>query len=223
VNNLTYIGQKVPTLYSALTVGHKYASNELVYGHVNPYIIKHNDVVEIVINNLNTNLHPWHLHGHLFQVLERTLPNTGAWNGTYGQHSPVPVRRDTVMLQDNAYAIIRFKANNPGIWLLHCHIEFHTVSGFMATIIEAPDLLAEKNHGSLIPHDHIDACKNYPMKYRGNAAGNTRNPLDLKGANTQVSSNDHGYVTIIQVSYDYCSDKYLVPPTHQRVNSLGMS
>ena len=113
VNNSTYIGQNVPSLYSALTVGGNYSSNPEVYGHVNPYIVKYNDVVEIVVNNLNGNLHPWHLHGHQFQVLERTLPNTGSFSGTYSNYSSTPARRDTVMLQPNAYAVIRFRADNP--------------------------------------------------------------------------------------------------------------
>ncbi|MCJ1302681.1 hypothetical protein MMC08_005485 [Hypocenomyce scalaris] len=113
INNSTYIGQQVPSLYTALTVGGNYSSNPLVYGGVNPYVVKHNDIVEIVVNNYNGNLHPWHLHGHQFQVLERTLPDTGTFNGTYSNFSSTPVRRDTIMLQNNAYAVLRFKADNP--------------------------------------------------------------------------------------------------------------
>jgi len=94
-------------------VGGNYSSNPLVYGQVNPYVVKHNDVVEIVVNNQNNNLHPWHLHGHQFQVLERTLPNTGSFPGTYSDYSRTPVQRDTIMLQPHAYAVIRFRANNP--------------------------------------------------------------------------------------------------------------
>lgn len=161
---------------------------------VNPYVVKHNAVVEVIINNLNGNLHPWHLHGHQFQVLERTAPNTGRFPGTYGNWSATPVRRDTVMLQDNAYAVIRFRADNPGIWLLHCHIEFHTVSGFIATIIEAPELLSAPERGglNLVPNQHLDVCKKYPMEYKGNAAGHTHDPLDLSGANTEVGGNNRG-------------------------------
>lgn len=98
------------------------------------------------------------------------------------------------MLEPNGYAVIRFKADNPGTWLLHCHIEFHTVSGFETTIIEAPELLSEKQQGGLnmIPENHLEVCKNYPMPYSGNAAGNTENPLDLTGANIQVNDDNHG-------------------------------
>lgn len=113
INNESYIGQNVPSLYSALTVGGNYSSNPLVYGQVSPYVVKYNDVVEIVINNKHTNLHPWHLHGHQFQVIERTNPNTGFFPGTYSNYSRTPAQRDTIMLQPEAYAVIRFRANNP--------------------------------------------------------------------------------------------------------------
>jgi iron transport multicopper oxidase len=191
VNNYSYLGQKVPSLYTALTTGED-SSNPIVYGQVNPIVVRHNEIVEIVINNLNTNLHPWHMHGHQFQFLDRPDPNYGQFNGTYRDGFPhkVPVRRDTVMLQDNSWAVIRFKADNPGVWLLHCHIELHVVSGFIATIIEAPEVLCAQEHR--IPQDHIDACKAYPMDYEGNAAGNTDDYLNVTGANTQIPSFNYG-------------------------------
>jgi iron transport multicopper oxidase len=85
----------------------------MVYGQVNPIMIKYNETVEIIINNHNFNLHPWHMHGHHFQVLERSGPNTGTWPGTYAEYPAAPIKRDTVMLQPNSYAIIRFRADNP--------------------------------------------------------------------------------------------------------------
>lgn len=199
MNDKTYLHQKVPTLYSALTLPKEYVTNPLVYGQVNPIIIKHNDIVEIVINNLNSNLHPWHLHGHQFQLLERTLPNSGPWNGTYNNHHPVPAVRDTFMLQNNAFGIIRFRANNPGVWSIHCHIEFHTVSGFIATLIEAPEILQEQNRKRMgnarqVPRNHEQACKKFPMLTAGNAGGNTKDPLNLKDANTCVNANEWGAV-----------------------------
>lgn len=120
INNSTYLGADVPSLYTALTVGDDYASNPIVYGDTNPYIFKYGEIVEIILNNQHTNLHPWHLHGHNFQVLERTVPDTGSWPGYHSNYSNTPVIRDTIMLQPNAYTVIRFKADNPGVWLWHC-------------------------------------------------------------------------------------------------------
>ena len=66
------------------------------------------------------------------------------------------------------------------------------MSGFLATIIEAPEVLVASN--MTIPQDHLAACKAYPMGTAGNAAANTNSPLNLTGSNTAVSTNDYGYV-----------------------------
>lgn len=195
INDITYLPQKVPSLYTALTVGN-YSTNPLVYGlNTNPFVLKYGEIIELVINNRHDNLHPMHLHGHQFQVLERSPPDAGAWSGTYPPTiSPTPIRRDTVMLNKNGYSVWRFKADNPGVWLFHCHIEYHITSGLQATFVEAPDHLGDLK----IPKDQIETCKKYGMDYRGNAAGNTRNPLDLNGqvlaSNASAFNNNHGYV-----------------------------
>ncbi len=33
-----------------------------------------------------------------------------------------PVRKDTVVVPPGGYAVIRFVADNPGVWLAHCHM-----------------------------------------------------------------------------------------------------
>lgn len=77
-----------------------------------------------------------------------------------------------------------------GIWLFHCHIELHVEAGFSATFIEAPEKLAAS--GFILPADHINACKTYPMDYVGNAAGNDYNALNLTGAPTTVPTVNWG-------------------------------
>ena len=65
--------------------------------------------------------HPVHLHGHSFQVLSR-------------QGTPLPeqIWRDTVFVFPNETVEIAFVADNPGDWLLHCHILGHAASGMIA-------------------------------------------------------------------------------------------
>jgi len=67
--------------------------------------------------------HPMHLHGHSFQVLSR--------NG-----APVPHDEwgDTVLVRPREQVRVAFVANNPGDWMLHCHVMEHQVGGLMATI-----------------------------------------------------------------------------------------
>lgn len=188
VNNQTYIGPKVPTLYTANTVGAEFSSNPEVYGQVNPFILKHNEIVEIVINNHHNNLHPWHLHGHKFQVLQRSAVDGGFYSGLWNNISATPIKRDTIMVQNNGHTVIRFRADNPGVWMLHCHVEWHVEAGLMATIIEAPETFPNTVHAP--PKSHYDACAAYPQPVSGNAAGNAG--LDLTGLNTTATLGGHG-------------------------------
>jgi FtsP/CotA-like multicopper oxidase with cupredoxin domain len=67
--------------------------------------------------------HPFHLHGHSFRVLSR--------DGEPTEHREW---LDTVLLRSEEQAEIAFVADNPGDWLLHCHILSH-VWGGMAGIV----------------------------------------------------------------------------------------
>ena len=40
-----------------------------------------------------------------------------------------PPLKDTVQIPSGGYTIFRFLADNPGYWLMHCHVEFHSESG----------------------------------------------------------------------------------------------
>lgn len=62
MNNITYVQQKVPTLFSALSAGND-ATDPVIYGTVNPFVVTQGQVVQIVLNNLDAALHPFHLHG----------------------------------------------------------------------------------------------------------------------------------------------------------------
>ena len=67
--------------------------------------------------------HPIHLHGHVFRVITR-------------DDKPTQYREwlDTVLLPPRSRAEIAFVADNPGSWMLHCHILEHQASGMMAAI-----------------------------------------------------------------------------------------
>lgn len=64
--------------------------------------------------------HPIHLHGHHFRVLER--------NGDPEPHQPL---RDTVLLHPDDTVRIAFVADEPGDWMLHCHVAEHQAGGMM--------------------------------------------------------------------------------------------
>ena len=67
--------------------------------------------------------HPIHLHGHVFKVVSRDgRPNAAEESG------------DTVLLDPRSRAEIAFVADNPGDWMLHCHVLEHQASGMMALV-----------------------------------------------------------------------------------------
>ena len=189
-NNITYTTPKVPTLLSVLSAGDA-ASNELVYGtNTNSFVLQGGDVVDIVLNNLDTGKHPFHLHGHVFQLIERheEIPDTEdpvAYNSTdHADWPEYPMLRDTVYVRPQSYIVMRFKADNPGVWFFHCHIEWHLDQGLAIQLIEDPQNI-QKNSSQQITDNHKQICEKVGISWEGNAAANTKDYLDLKGENVQ--------------------------------------
>ncbi|THX67128.1 hypothetical protein D6D08_06828 [Aureobasidium pullulans] len=192
-NDQTYTHPKVPSLYTALTAG-ELATNEAVYGeHTNSFVLNHLEVVEVVLTNNDGGSHPFHLHQHNFQVVSRYPPygedfyslsdnvNPQAFDPNNHTAFPeYPMRRDVVVLPPMGNIVIRFVADNPGVALFHCHIDWHMQQGLAATFIEAPLEMQKKIK---IPEDHFAACRAAGVPYAGNAAANTKDLLDLSGQN----------------------------------------
>ncbi len=67
--------------------------------------------------------HPMHFHGHSFRVLTRngTIVPNGIWS-------------DTVLLAPKDVVEVAFVADNPGDWMLHCHVTDHQTAGLMAVL-----------------------------------------------------------------------------------------
>jgi iron transport multicopper oxidase len=161
------------------------AANAQVYGdYTQSFVLGKDEVIEIVVNNNDPGKHPFHLHGHAFQAIWRSDRDAGNFNETTlvsaSDFQATPMRRDTFAVHPNGNIVLRFKADNPGVWLFHCHIEWHMDSGLMATMVEAP---LELQRTLSIPQDHYDSCVVDGTPVKGNAAGNTINLLDLTGQN----------------------------------------
>ncbi|KAH8647364.1 Cupredoxin [Xylariales sp. PMI_506] len=80
--------------------------------------------------------HPIHLHGHDYFVLSQ---GTGLFDNTTVLNTINPPRRDTAMLPLQGHLALAFKTDNPGAWLMHCHIGWHTSEGFALQFIERKD------------------------------------------------------------------------------------
>ncbi len=77
----------------------------------------------LALRNQTVWWHPMHLHGHSFKLLSR--------NGV-----PVPHRQwgDTALVSPRETVEVALVADNPGDWVLHCHVMDHQVSGLMTIL-----------------------------------------------------------------------------------------
>lgn len=86
--------------------------------------------------------HPIHLHGHDFAILAQNTTAYDPANSPATFNFNNPPRRDVALLPSNGYLAIAFKPDNPGVWLLHCHIAWHASSGLALQILERQSEIA---------------------------------------------------------------------------------
>ncbi|KAN0068546.1 Multicopper oxidase domain containing protein [Elaphomyces granulatus] len=78
--------------------------------------------------------HPIHLHGHDFALLAQSEIPYNSSTAVIKRDNPP--RRDVALLPSGGYIIIAFKTDNPGVWLIHCHIAWHASSGLAMQVLE---------------------------------------------------------------------------------------
>lgn len=110
------------------------------------------DTVELVLIDEGTfgaANHPFHMHGYSYSVVSMgkvgestTLEEIKLLDemGLIDRKLDNAVLKDTVTIADGGYTIVRFTADNPGYWLMHCHLIFHSEAGMVAIIhVGTPD------------------------------------------------------------------------------------
>ncbi|KAJ5898494.1 hypothetical protein N7504_008782 [Penicillium tannophilum] len=116
-----------PTLLEVYRGHHSWANSSGVIELPNK-----NEWVYIVIETTLSVPHPIHLHGHDFYVMAQ---GSGTYDGEVTSLASPP-KRDTAMLPSDGHLVIAFKTDNPGAWLMHCHIGWHTEEGFAIQFVE---------------------------------------------------------------------------------------
>ncbi|KAL3232773.1 Iron transport multicopper oxidase FET3 [Nakaseomyces bracarensis] len=199
-NNITYTTPKVPALLTALSSGDD-ATNPFIYGtNTNTFVLKKDEIVDLVVNNMDTGKHPFHLHGHIFQMIYRDRSYDDALgevphpfdDSNHSSYPEIPVMRDTVYLNPQSSIVLRFKADNPGVWFFHCHIEWHLLQGLAIVLVEDPLGIQETQSQHLTPNG-LQVCGNGNIQTAGNAAGNTDDLFNLKGQNIQQKAIPSGF------------------------------
>ncbi|WVO16800.1 hypothetical protein L204_104486 [Cryptococcus depauperatus] len=80
-----------------------------------------------------------------------------------------PARRDTVVIPGGGSVTLRWRADNPGAWMFHCHIDWHLSSGLAAVLVEAPERFAGEKAN--VPERIYDHCRAWKMGTEGNVVG----------------------------------------------------
>jgi len=99
--------------------------NGKAHGAIPPLVVKEGERVLIRLINAGHMAHPVHGHGHTFKLV-----------ATDGNPIPLGMEwlKDTVLVGPAERYDLEFVADNPGVWMFHCHIEHHMANGMMTVI-----------------------------------------------------------------------------------------
>ncbi|PIA54508.1 hypothetical protein AQUCO_00900808v1 [Aquilegia coerulea] len=100
--------------------------------------VKFNATVEMVLQNtalINIENHPMHLHGFDFYVLAQGFGNFNRTRDSRKFNLYNPQERNTIAVPVGGWAVIRFRANNPGVWFMHCHLDVHLPWGLATAFV----------------------------------------------------------------------------------------
>lgn len=90
-----------------------------------PLIVRLGDRVRIRMINLGMDHHPIHLHGHTFYT-------TGTEGGRIPEAAWIP--GNTALIGVAQSRDVEFVANNPGDWMLHCHLPHHMMNQMSSNV-----------------------------------------------------------------------------------------
>ncbi|CAN6454889.1 unnamed protein product [Victoria cruziana] len=130
-------------------------------------VLNYNSSVELVFqatNLLKADNHPMHLHGFDFYVVGRGFGNFDPNKDPLNYNLVDPPLLNTVAVPYLGWAAVRFKANNPGVWLLHCHFERHFTWG-MDTVFIVKD--GPTNETSMLPPPpYMPKCTDSHLQFK---------------------------------------------------------
>jgi len=113
-------------------------------------------VVDLLVTNFDDGGHPFHLHGHTFWVVASSPDQYFDWSTYHLLNTTLPdaMRRDTIVIDAFGWALIRFVADNPGLWAFHCHISWHMEAGLLMQFQSRSDIMSTWT----LPPDVLGLC-----------------------------------------------------------------
>jgi FtsP/CotA-like multicopper oxidase with cupredoxin domain len=102
----------------------QWAVNGETFPHMPMLLVERGDLVKISFHNGTSADHPMHLHGHHMLVIARD-----------GKPVATPWLVDTLNVRHGERYDVAVRAENPGLWMLHCHNLEHAAQGFMTHLV----------------------------------------------------------------------------------------
>lgn len=129
--------EKPPTTFDYTGVN-PFTSNMNTQFGTKLLVVPYGSSLEIVMQGtsfLSVENHPIHFHGHNFFIVGRGFGNFDVNKDPQNYNLVDPPERNTVAVPTGGWAAIRFKADNPGVWFIHCHLEEHTSWGLAMGLV----------------------------------------------------------------------------------------
>ncbi|STX50157.1 Copper resistance protein A [Legionella busanensis] len=126
-------GQRLTVNLEGDMMRYVWTINNQKWPEIKPLKVDENKRVEMIFNNKTMMAHPMHLHGHVFEVTEID-----------GKKINEGLLHDTVLVLPNSSVKVVFDTDNPGNWMMHCHMLYHQENGMMTIVsyagVKAPIL-----------------------------------------------------------------------------------
>jgi FtsP/CotA-like multicopper oxidase with cupredoxin domain len=99
--------------------------NGRMHGAIPPLLVAKGERILIRLMHAGAMPHAFHIHGHSFKVV-----------ATDGNPVPEAVQwtKDTVLIGPGERYDLELMADNPGVWMVHCHMEPHMANGMMTLL-----------------------------------------------------------------------------------------
>jgi multicopper oxidase len=110
----------LPVLLGGDMAKYVWTINGEPYSKTDPLHVRQGQRPTITFDNSTMMYHPIHLHGHTFQVIKA--------DGAPG------ARKDTVIVLPKQKINAVLVADNPGLWMLHCHNTYHAYAGMQTRL-----------------------------------------------------------------------------------------
>ncbi|KAJ8535278.1 hypothetical protein ON010_g13460 [Phytophthora cinnamomi] len=165
-----YNSLAIPDQPPLLTISNGSTTSDLP-ATANARALEYGKHIEVVVVNSMNEQHPFHLHSHAPWVVGSGQASA---EDVYNNDLP-PSKLEGAVLRDVytvppcntdedsycvnvGYLILRFTADNPGVWMMHCHIDWHMDIGLAMIFVEGEAELQEKGPDSF-SSSLLSVCK----------------------------------------------------------------